>query len=523
MSSDIRNDLIQGAPEDELAQRRIPAQSVGLGPEVSQETTSRLLQMAPQFTHVLASAYVRVGGYRGTADMSESHARLLKALASTGKPVILVSYGSPYLLRQAPDVAAYVCAYGAAESSQRAAISALFGEHRVSGKLPVTLPGLAAYGEGILLPEREMTLRAAAPEEAGFRAGALAEVDRVVEAALEARAFPGAVAAVGRDGKLVHLRAYGRFGYEPDAPPVRTDTIYDLASLTKVVVTATMAMILVDEGRLDIDKPVSAFIPGYRGGPGVTVRHLLTHSAGYPGGVTYLYKELQGKDAYVRYIAEMTPLFPPGTKSLYSDLGLILLGEILERVAGKDMSAFAEERIFGPLGMKDTGYLPPFAVRARIPPTEDDPWRGRVLRGEVHDENAHAFGGAAAHAGLFGTAPDLARFAQMMVNGGVFEHRRIVSRATLEKFTARAGVPDSSRALGWDTPSPNSSAGDLLSPRAFGHTGFTGTSMWIDPEKKLFFILLSNRVHPTRENNQIGPIRREFAHAVVRALEDPPQ
>ena len=165
-------------------------------------------------------------------------------------------------------------------------------------------------------------------------------------------------------------------------------------------------------------------------------------------------------------------------------------------------------------------FRPAPELRPRIAPTENDPWRGRVLRGEVHDENAFAFGGAAAHAGLFGTAEDVARFAQMMLNGGVFEHKRIVSRETLEKFTTRAGlVPDSSRALGWDTPSANSSAGDLFSPRSFGHTGYTGTSMWIDPERKLFAILLTNRVHPTRENTAIFAVRRAFADAVVRGLE----
>ena len=524
LSSDLRNEFIQGWPEDELLARRLSAQTIALGPEVSAETEAQVVQMSAGYTHVVASAFVRVGAYRGNVDMAVSHARLLKALAASGRPVILISFGSPYLLRQVPEVPVYLCAYGAPESSQRAAIGALFGEYPVGGKLPVTIPGFFDHGHGLDIPRREMTLRRARPEEAGFRPELVTQVDAVMGDALTRRAFPGGVAGAGRNGALVLLKPYGKLSYDADAAPVDEKTIYDLASLTKVIVTTTMAMILVDEGKLDLDKPVSAFLPDFKGGlrDKVTVRHLLTHSGGQPGGVTYLYKELAGKDAYLRYIQAMDPLFEPGTKTLYTDLGEILLGEILERVAGQDLEAFAKERIFGPLGMKDTGYRPAAVLLPRIAPTENDPWRGRVLRGEVHDENAHAYGGVAPHAGLFGTAEDVARFAQMMLNGGVFEHKRIVSRETLEKFTRRANVvPDSSRALGWDTPSGNSSAGELFSPRSFGHTGYTGTSLWMDPDRGVFAILLTNRVHPTRENTGIFAVRRAFADAVVRGLEQP--
>jgi CubicO group peptidase (beta-lactamase class C family) len=392
----------------------------------------------------------------------------------------------------------------------------------VHGRLPVTLPGLYSYGHGIEIPRRDMTLRNARPEDVGFGEG-LTDVDRLLEGYLAEKAFPGGVIAVGKDGALVHLKAFGRQTYEPGAPAVALDTIYDLASLTKVVVTTTMAMILVDEGKLDITKPVSAFLPKFRGEwkDRVTVFQLLTHSAGFDA-VAPLYKELKGKDAYLERIESMELAYEPGTKSLYSDLGEVLLGEILERVAGESLDAFARRRIFEPLGMKDTGYRPAAALLARIAPTENDPWRGRLLRGEVHDENAFALGGVAPHAGLFGTAPDLSRFAQMLLNGGVYDNRRIVSRETVERFTRRAGIPESSRALGWDTPSPGSSAGTLLSPRSFGHTGFTGTSLWIDPDRKLFLILLTNRVHPTRANDAVPKVvRAAVADAIVRALARP--
>jgi len=373
----------------------------------------------------------------------------------------------------------------------------------------------------------------AAPK--GFRPGGLEAVDAVVEAGVASRAFPGGVLAVGRDGALVHLRAFGRLSYDADAAPVATDTMYDLASLTKVVVTTTLAMILVDEGKLDLDARVHAFFPAFSGPAKerVTVRQLLTHSGGLQWWAP-LYKELKGKPAYLERIVAMDLAYEPGAKSVYSDLGVILLGDILERVGGAPFEKLARRRVFEPLGMKDARYRPPAELLARIAPTENDPWRGRVVRGEVHDENALALGGVAPHAGLFATASDLAHLAEMLLDGGSFGGRRIVSRATVELFTARAGVPASSRALGWDTPTDESgarsstpgqagysSAGSLFSPRSFGHTGFTGTSMWMDPERELYVILLTNRVHPTRENNAIGQVRAQVADAAVRALERP--
>ncbi len=346
------------------------------------------------------------------------------------------------------------------------------------------------------------------------------DVDRLLEGFREHGAFPGGVLAVGHRGALVHLHPFGRLTWEADAPRVTADTLYDLASLTKVVATTTMAMILVDEGRLDLDRPVREFLPGFQGSgkEAVTVRHLLTHSSGLPA-VAPLFKEIQGRKAYVERIQAMDLEYPPGSRSVYSDLGIILLGEILERVAGQPFEAFVRARIFEPLGMRDTLFRPPAELRSRIAPTEFDPWRGRLTQGEVHDENAFAMGGVAPHAGLFATAGDLARFAQMLLNGGIMDGRRIVSRETVKLFTRRAGIPGSDRALGWDTKSAEgSSAGTLFSPRSFGHTGFTGTSIWMDPERGLYVILLTNRVHPTRENNLIREARPAVADAVVRAL-----
>ena len=251
----------------------------------------------------------------------------------------------------------------------------------------------------------------------------------------------------------------------------------------------------------------------------VTLKHLLTHSSGLPAHLS-LYAHTSGKEHILRRILEIPLEHRPGSRSLYSDLGFILLGGVLERVCGRSLDNLARERIFQPLEMRRTGFQPPSAWRPRIAPTEIDPWRKRLLRGEVHDENAYAMGGVAPHAGLFATAADLAVFCQTLLNGGVYNHRRIVKQSTLEAFTRRQAHPSgSTRALGWDTPSPKGSAGNKLSRQSYGHTGFTGTSLWIDPQRRLFIVFLTNRVHPSRENRAIQSARRQVADTVAEAVD----
>ncbi len=524
----------------ELDARRVPRETLYVPARLLPQERADLVARAKDgFTHVVASLYLR-----GGAPLAPDQTALLDALGAAGVPTAAVAFGSPYALTPLTQVPALLCAWGPWAPNQRAAVQALLGESAIAGRLPVTLPGVAEVGDGLRLPRRALTLQVApAPDEAaaaaGFRPEGLAEVTQLLEDFVAQGAFPGGVVAVGHRGKLAMLQPFGHLTYDEGAAPVRADTVYDLASLTKVVATTTMAMILVDQQRLDLDAPVASFLPGFVDAPGqpqgkdkVTVRQLLTHSAGLPA-VARWYRELDPADAargsvelkreYLRRIEAMPLAYAPGTKTEYSDLGVLLLGEILERVAGVPLDAFVRAHVFEPLGMRDTRFLPqPPApdLLARIAPTERDPWRGRLVHGEVHDENAYILGGVAPHAGLFSTAGDLARFAQMLLYGGVLEHRRVVSRETVDLFTRRDDrVPGSSRALGWDTKSPTgSSAGTLFSDRAFGHTGYTGTSLWIDPERGLFVILLTSRVHPTRDNNLIRKVRPAVADAVVEAL-----
>jgi len=342
---------------------------------------------------------------------------------------------------------------------------------------------------------------------------------RVLDRALADSAFPGAIAVVGtRDGGVTAY-AVGRIDWPPQAPPPDERTLWDLASLTKVVGMTTAMMQLVEQDRVELDAPVVQYIPEFAG-PGkerVTIRHLLTHSSGLPSWRP-LYKEATTADTAVSVVFA-TPLDTvPGARMVYSDLGAILLGKVVERVSGESLDVYLTRHVFGPLGMTSTIYRPDASLRGRIAPTEFDPWRQRKIHGEVHDENAFMLGGVSGHAGLFSTAGDLTRFARMMLAGGTLDGVRVLRASTVAQFTAVQDPGLSHRALGWETPSGRNSAGTRMSARAFGHTGFTGTSLWMDPEAGVFVILLSNRVNPSRQNTRIGLVRTALADAVMAAL-----
>lgn len=363
------------------------------------------------------------------------------------------------------------------------------------------------------------------PRSVGMSAERLATIDRVVRRGMTAGGYPGASVVIGRRGAAVFQKGYGHLGWTATSPSVDADrTIYDLASLTKVVGTTTAAMILFDEGRLDLDSPVSRYIPEFGGGTRdlVTVRHLLTHRSGLPAG-RELWR-IASSASHARQIVLSTPLAcPPGACFIYSDLGADVLGWVVEAVSGLRLDMYLTERVFKPLGMNDTYFNPPDSVRHRIAPTEVAPPRGYPVRGEVHDENAFALGGVAGHAGLFSTAADLAVFAQMMLNGGSYDDVRIVSDSTVALFTKRAA---GTRALGWDTADGQGGSGEYLTEAAYGHTGFTGTSMWIDPEREMFVVLLTNRVHAARARRPskvISDVRADLADAAVLSVEDTEQ
>jgi serine-type D-Ala-D-Ala carboxypeptidase len=364
----------------------------------------------------------------------------------------------------------------------------------------------------------------------------------ILQEAMNHQAFPAASLAVAHQGSLVALKALGRPTYEAGAPSfasfakepalsmskggqgaVDPSTLFDLASLTKVVATTTTAMLLYERGILDLDAPISAIVPEFTTDTAkdprrreVTVRMLLAHSSGLLAHEKFLLKT-RTRDELLQ-AAFTTPLAAnPSTRAEYSDIGFIILGVALERLADESLDRISQREIFAPLAMTQTTFNPPLEIRATIPPTQDDQtFRKRIIQGEVQDENASVLGGVAAHAGLFSTAHDLAKFAHCMLNGG----RPILRPETIALFTRRESAPSgTTRALGWDTPSTPSQSGKYFSPQSFGHLGYTGASLWIDPARQISITLLTNRTWPDCSNQAIKQVRPKFHDAIIEALE----
>lgn len=382
-------------------------------------------------------------------------------------------------------------------------------------------------------------LPVAAPASVGMSAARLAELDAVVEGGISRKETPGAVVLAARKGRVAWRKAYGARAVEPGREPMTADTIFDAASLTKVVATATSVMILVERGLVRLNDPVSRFIPELKdeGRERITVEHLLTHRSGYAPDFD-LREQWAGAEEAVRRLHVERLQNRPGARFVYSDIGYIALGEIVRRASGQPLDEFARKNIFAPLGMRDTGFRPAASLRARVAPTEKrraqsaylggrpaalDAAEGeRWLRGEVHDPTAFRMGGVAGHAGLFSTADDLAVYCQMILNGGEYGGARVLSPLGVAAMTRPRAVGDdgAARGLGWDVASSfSANRGDLFTPGSFGHTGFTGTSLWIDPATETFVVFLSNRVHPDGRGD-VGALRGRVASVVASSLTD---
>ena len=484
-----------------------------------------ILKLPPTDSYDVAivAFFVRVSDRKGNVDVPAEQAALAEQVYKTGKPVITVGLGSPYLIENFPQAETWLAAFGISDVAQISIARALFGQIPVRGHLPVTVPGVKLKtGFGIELPANPMTVQ---PMDVRGEAQLQPAFD-VIEKAIAEKAFPGATLAVGYRGK-VSVHAFGKLTYDAKAKATTPATMYDIASLTKVVATTTLVAKLAEGDfavPLDLDAKIERYLPEWASGPQpewrhrVTVRHLLTHTSGLPPFKEYWRTSKNKRDTLTKIFAE--PLdYEPGTKEVYSDLGIILMAEIIERLTGRTLDDLAKSFIFSPLGMKDSMYRPAKKLWPQIAPTEiDNNLRHRLVQGEVHDENAFAIGGVSGHAGVFSTAPDLAAFCQMLLNGGVYGHQRILRRAAVGQFTVPQQLSGGTRTLGWAVPTEGGSSGHYFSTHSFGHTGFTGTSIWIDPDRQLFVVLLTNRVHPTRENIKIQQVRPALHDAVMQAL-----
>jgi len=344
-----------------------------------------------------------------------------------------------------------------------------------------------------------------------------ADAAEIVQRGVDQHAYPAAVVEVGTPDGPIWQQAFGRLDYDISAALTQTDTIFDLASLTKVIATTSLVMQLVERNKLALTDPIADWIPEWRGHDRdtVTLRSLLTHSSGLTAWLPF-FRDYSGRTEFQHSICSLPLEYAPDTQSIYSDLGFILLGFIVEDAGGRPF-ALQVDALVKQLTTEPLLFNPPAGLRASIAPTEQDKWRGRRLIGEVHDENCWALGGAAGHAGLFGTAEAVGDFARTVLGALAGRHTTLASVTTIRHFVTRGSIPGS-RALGWDTMLPTSSCGTELSRSSFGHTGFTGTTLWIDPERGIYIVFLTNRVNPSRDNTAIHQIRPALHDAIVRAI-----
>ncbi|MBN2279858.1 MAG: serine hydrolase [Candidatus Marinimicrobia bacterium] len=375
--------------------------------------------------------------------------------------------------------------------------------------LILAFPGLLLMADDALL-KYDDTMNA--------RIDTLQKITAMLHHGIRDTAYPGFVFLTAREGCVFYQETGGHFTYGPSSPLMEKSTIFDMASLTKVIATTSAAMVLYDQGKLDLYGKVSAVLPEFAAGgkENVTFWHLLTHSSGLPAWDP-LFKnkenpaQINTPEQMVEKLFTLPQMQPEGEKSVYSCMGFITLGKAIEKISGKPLHQFVSEEIFGPLKMAHTFYNPDKKYYSQTAPTEIDSSRGGLLQGKVHDENAYYLNGISGNAGLFSTVEDLAIFCQMMLNRGTYNGTRIFAPETVELFTRTHSVgEDQSRGLGWQKPTGDNSAGKFFSPSSFGHTGFTGTALWIDPEKQLFGIFLTNRVHPSRKHQNLYNFRSKI-------------
>lgn len=461
----------------------------------------------------VVSIYLRTfGGHVQTLDWQAINA-CLRHCRQTGQPLVIFLFGNPFHIDALPEdhgADALFVTYSYVQASQQAAFKALCSFIEVDGKLPIKLQN---FSRAIHLPRQDYSLKQM-DESEDWPA-----VDEVVAEAIQDEVFPGCVLLAAREGTIRYWKGYGKYAYEPDAATVTAETEYDLASVTKVAAATTAVMNLVDREMLSIEQPISDFFPELTdlAKKKITVADLLSHQGGFPAWIPF-YEKLEGQQAIVRKILQTPLSYPIGEKSIYSDLGFILLGEIVERVSGRDLATFCRNHIFQPMGLTSLRFAPVKKSWSSFPPTGKDGYRENIIQGAVNDANCFALGGIAGHAGLFGDAKDVAAIGQLFLQQGIYNGRRIFSGKIIRQFSQRYNPNISARALGWDTPTENSSSGSHFSKESIGHLGFTGTSLWVDLAREIIVVLLSNRVHPDPERTGIKTVRPKIHNAVMEKL-----
>lgn len=487
----------------------------------SEADKRRMLEKARQVDLVVISSFINLK-FGQTTSLSRGQLSLLQNITNMRKPSLLISFGNPYVLSDLKEADAHVLGWYNTSEQINGVVPALFGAADVKAKLPIKIPGLYELGDGFEMDQT--TLRFGTPEEVGLDHAKLFKVDEIIEQAIQDSVFPGAVVGIVKDGVLAYNRGYGYKDYTKLDRVENTD-VYDLASLTKVMATTLSTMKLLDEGKLKLSDPISSFFPEFDTPEKkeITIRDILLHQTGLPPFRVYV-DSLKNRTAIVDAIKNEPLTYEPRSKYVYSDLGMILLGEIVEAVSGQRLDRYARQHLYFPLNMYSTFFNPASNSRwlvSKIPPTEIDTIYGRgKVRARAHDERAYFMDGVAGHAGLFSSAIDIAKLSTMLLNEGVYAGKRYFEPNTIREFTSDQSEFNS-RGLGFDRKSGNgfSTAGEYASDDTFGHLGFTGTSLWIDREKNMSIILLTNRTFPYRSYGKtISQIRAEVADAAFSAI-----
>ena len=513
-----------------IISERIPVRAIQVDESDKKPILDVIVKSIPKNSQILINAFVSPKEWKDRIFFPDNETYFVRELIKKSDRIILASLGTPYLLQDFPKVSTYLCAYNGSYLMQNALANALLGSKDISGRLPISIPGLYEIGSGMF---KEMKVKVekiseykpgievkrVLPEAVGANNN---YIERFMESAIKDSAWPGGVLLAAKSGNIFYHKGHGFHTYE-SKKPVRSSDIFDLASITKVISTTSGIMKLVDKNKIDLDKPVVSYLPNFKGKKKkykkqkseITVRDLLSHSSGLPAFKQY-FKMEKTREVILENIYDTEPVREKGDTTIYSDVGAIMLGELIEKASGFPLDIFVDSLIFKPLGMGTTFYNPPEEKIKRVIPTEIDP-KGNLIHGYVHDENAHSLGGVAGHAGLFSTAKDLAIFSQMMLNKGLYGWKRIFKQETVDLFTTRANlVSQSSRCLGWDSPSGASSGGVYLSDASYGHGGYTGTTLWIDPDNEIIVILLTNAVHPNRKNKD--PKYFDWRHRIHSAV-----
>lgn len=518
--SDIENPFANNDLHNLLTKRKWMS-SVVIDPRSNKMEYDDLLKKVKKSDFIICQFNYQMRSGQMTGFLPKEVVDVLQTMAKLKKPMLGISIGNPYVVMETPKFDAFVQAYSSSTVAEEACAEVLFGEQPAGGKLSITIPGKYAYGEGISYPA--LFVHDANPKDVGFNPDMLKKLDTVVTNAIADTAFPAAVVLVARDGAVVYQKGFGKFTYDVDATPVTPDAMFDLASVTKVIATTSAVMRLYDEKKLSLDDKIVKYFPafGQNGKENITLYNLLVHNSGLPAWRKF-YEFCDNPQCVLDSIFATPLVYKTGDSTVYSDLGLITTGKIIEKITGTTLDKYVDSVFFKPLGMVNTMYNPPPSLWNRVVPTEIDTYWKKTnvaVHGRVHDENAATLGGVSGHAGLFSTAGDLVKILQMELNGGVYGGKRYINEETIKKFTTRQSER-SSRGIGWDTKSSEYSfSGKYTSMKTFLHTGFTGTSVVVDPEKNIIVVFLTNRVYPTRENSKLYGVRRQVHNTVYEALQ----